>query len=325
GSRPDRRPGARSAAVPGALGAVGPGGCAGGPTRAGDGVRDDGLRRVAPLRRRRHVQPLHLFPILMRALAAIRVGLFVIALVLPLLGTYPADGPVPNEQRSRAPLPALLVERSRYPELFDAFFRDNFGGRDRLIRWHNLLKFRVFRESPVRKVIVGRKDWLFLSTPEDGFDIRNFSGHWPHQSTDVDSWLVQLDARERDYARAGARYLIAIAPDKQSMYPELVPARYGPPAPGVLSELLERLPAHPRLDVLDLYPALRPHPDIQLYLRGDPHWNATAGFSAARAIPDSLRASLPAVGAIREADYVVTTKPVVGGDLVKMLALGIDL
>src|SRR5262249_58186017 len=105
----------------------------------------------------------------------------------------------------------------------------------------------------------------------------------------------QLDARERDDARAGARYLIAIAPDKQSMYPELVPARYGPPAPGVLSELLERLPAHPRLDVLDLYPALRPHRDIQLYFKGDTHWNANAGFYAAQAITDRLRASLPAV------------------------------
>jgi len=261
----------------------------------------------------------------MRALALTRVGLFVLALVLPLSRTYPKSEPLPNEQRTRAPLPSLAVAGSRYPEQFDAFFRDNFGGRDHLIHWHNLLTYHVFHESPVAKVIVGYKGWLFLSTPEDGIDIRNFAGEWPHEPSEVDAWLDGQDARRGEYATLGARFLIAVAPDKQTLYPELVPARYGPQAPGVLDELLQRLPAHPRLDVVDLRQVLGPHRDEQLYFKGDSHWNAKGAFLAAQAITDRLRPSMPSVGVIRESDYALTASPVGRGDLVNMLALDLTL
>ena len=262
----------------------------------------------------------------MRTLTAIRVGLFVTVLVIPLLGTRPKTVPLPYEQRSRASLPALRTARYEYPEQFDAFVRDNLGGRDRLIRWHNLLKFHVFRESPVRPVIVGRKEWLFYSWPDDGLDIRNFSGRWPHRPSDIERWLDSQDTRDREYTRLGSRYLIAVAPDKQSVYPEFVPARFGPPAPGVLAKLLQHLGAHPRLQVLDLTPVLRRRRDeLQLYYKADSHWNGQGAFLAAQAIADRLRQSLPSVGTIRDDDYVRADVPIKGGELLNMLGLDLNV
>jgi len=258
----------------------------------------------------------------MRALAVIRIAVFVAALAWPLLTMGRDDGTL-HEQRTLAPMPALATAGGRYPEEFDAYFRDHFGWRERLIRWNNLLKFYALGEAPVDRVIIGGSGWFFYSNPRDGMDIRNFAGRWPHTGADIEAWLERQDEREQEYARHGARYLIAIAPDKQSVYPDQVPYRYGPHAPGVLDELLRRAAAHPRLHVLDLRPALQAHADRQLYFKGDSHWNAHGAFLAAQAIAEALRPELPTVGAIRREDYVVSATPATGGDLVDMIALGV--
>ena len=259
----------------------------------------------------------------MDAIALLRAGLFVVLLALPLITMRGHAGTLQEEQRTRAPLPSLWAAGAQFPEQADAYFRDNFGGRDRIIRWHHRFKYHAFGQSPVDGVIVGRGGWLFYSVPTDGMDIRNFSGHWPHLAADVDGWLRGQEGRRRQYARLGARYLVAIAPDKQSVYPEFVPFRYGPHAPGVLGELLGRLGTFPDLPVLDLAPALRREAHSGLYYTADTHWNARGAFLAAGAIADRLRADLPSVGRLRESDYDVSSSPRGTGDLVNMLGLGL--
>ncbi len=259
----------------------------------------------------------------MRALPYARIAIFLAALIFPLATLGSGERTLANEQRTRASLPSPGEAGFAFPERFDAWFRDNFGARDRLIRWYHLLKFRALGESPIDAVIVGRDGWLFYSVPTDGMDIRNFSGHWPHDPSDVDVWLQREAARRDQYAKLGARYLIAIVPDKQSMYPGQVPFRYGPQAPGVMAELMARLEAHPRVPVLDLGPVLRRRSDGPLYYKGDTHWNGRGAFAAAEAIVDRLRPELPSIGPMREADYTVTPSPRDTGDLVTIMGLGL--
>ena len=257
----------------------------------------------------------------MRAIPLFRIGMFLVLLVWPLLMLRGAGPVLQHEQRTRVARPSLR-EGARFPEQFDAYFRDNFGWRDRVIRWHHLLKYRAFDESPVNEVIVGRNGWLFYSNPADGLDIRNFGGHWPHDAGVVDGWLIAQEGRRRQYARLGARYLIAVAPDKQSLYPEFVPFRYGPPAPGVMGELLARLPSYPDVPVLDLKPAMR-EAGGELYYKSDTHWNARGAFTAAAIIAARLRLELASVGAIRETDYAVEESVRHVGDLTNMMGLGL--
>ena len=260
----------------------------------------------------------------MRALAVFRIGLFAAAMILPLAAMDRGASALEHEQRSRTPFPEPAVARARFPEQFDAYFRDRFGGRDLLIRWHHLFKFHVFRESPVPSVIVGSDGWLFYSAPPHEVDFRNFSGRWPHDEHQVEAWLTAEDARAAAYAAVGARYAIAVAPDKQSVYDQFVPARFGPPAPGVVSELSRLAAGHPRLQVFDLTPVLRQHRDAApLYFKGDTHWNARGAFLAAQAITDGLRERLPSVGTIREADYVLRDAGPPICDLLNIVALGL--
>jgi alginate O-acetyltransferase complex protein AlgJ len=259
----------------------------------------------------------------MTAVAILRVGLFLVLLALPLVTMRGGAGALQQEQRTRAPMPSLRTAGAQFPEQADAYFRDNFGWRDRIIRWHHQFKYKAFGESPVDSVIVGRDGWLFYSVPSDGMDIRNFSGHWPHAAADVDAWLTAQDGRRHRYSRLGAQYLIAIAPDKQSVYPERVPFRYGPHAPGVLGELIDRSKQFADLPLLDLIPVLRPHAGSGIYYTADTHWNARGAFLAAGAIADRLRAGLPSVGELRESDYDVASARRGTGDLVNIMGLGL--
>jgi SGNH hydrolase-like domain, acetyltransferase AlgX len=139
----------------------------------------------------------------------------------------------------------------------------------------------------------------------------------------VDGWLQHQDQRRIEYAHDGARYIVAIAPNKQTMYPDKVPRRYGPHASGVLDFLMTRARYFPELDVLDLRPVLKAHADEQLFRRADSHWNANGAFYAAQAILNRLRASLPNVGTLRHEDYAVTRTPIEYGDLANMLGMRI--
>ncbi len=257
----------------------------------------------------------------MRAISLFRIGIFLLLLVWPLATMRGSGATLQHEQRTRVARPSMR-EGARFPDLFDAYFRDNFGWRDRVIRWHHLFKYRALGESPVNDVIVGRDGWLFYSNPSDGLDIRNFSGHWPHDAAVVDGWLSGQEGRRQQYARLGARYLIALAPDKQSLYPEFVPFRYGPQAPGVMGELLARAPSYPDLPVLDLRPALR-QAGGELYYKGDTHWNARGAFTAASVIVERLRRDVPSVGTIHESEYAVEESVRDIGDLTNMMGLGL--
>jgi len=258
----------------------------------------------------------------MRALMWIRTVSFLAVLVCPLPLMLRPSPAMTNEKRTLAARPLLSELDKNYPERFDAYFRDHFGGRDRLIRWHHRVKYELFRESPVDQVLVGREGWLFYSYAPAGPDIKNFAGRWPHTTADIDRWLAAQDERERRYAAEGAKYLIVIAPDKQTLYPEFVPYRYGPQAPGIFDEVLARLEFHPRLRLLDLRPVLRRRKDAGLlYYMGDAHWNQRGAFYAAQAVADTLRPDFPNIGLIRDADYDIRRMAAVTGELSTMLAI----
>jgi hypothetical protein len=258
----------------------------------------------------------------MRAIRMIRVLVTLTMLALPLIALRPGGGPLASEKRARAELPLVRVAGIQYPEKFDAFFRDHFGFRERLIRWHSVLKIKALRESPVRNVVVGSDGWLFYGGYGDGIDISDFSGRWPYREVDVDAWLRHQDERRAEYALKGARYLIVLVPNKHTLYAEHVPLRYGPQRPGVLDAVLARAKLHPDLDILDLRSQLRSHREGEpLYYRSDTHWNGNGAFVAAAAVVEAARSHGTPLAPLRRQDYEVRVSHGGVGDLATMLAV----
>src|SRR5687767_13011287 len=71
-------------------------------------------------------------------------------------------------------------------------------------------------------VIEGRSGFLFL-TGDSNRVLDQHAGRLRLTAADLDAWKRVLEARVERARERGARYVFAIAPDTQSVYPEMLP------------------------------------------------------------------------------------------------------
>jgi alginate O-acetyltransferase complex protein AlgJ len=245
-------------------------------------------------------------------------GLF---LILPALGMrVHFSARSDTEKRARAPMPALSWSSlGTFPKRFEEFVGDEFGFRDALVRAYSLAQIRVFHRSAVPNVIIGSDGWLFYAGYGDGTDITEFQGKAPLSEEDLAARRAELEGRAAALAAHGIRYAFVVAPNKQSVYEEELPASIGHRAPGNnLDQFGSRLGDAPLL-FLDLRKALigakkswrRP-----LYYKTDTHWNRAGAYVGYRSILAALGLPAPPAGAIS-----FSQAPREGGDLATMLSL----
>jgi hypothetical protein len=195
-----------------------------------------------------------------------------------------------TERRVLAPMPKLHL-RARYlrafPEQFEAYYNDQFGFRENLIRWMHMAQVQWLRVSGTPKVILGRHGWLFFNDVPLDCDqaIRPFT---PDQ---LATWQHLLEARRDWLAERDIRFLFVIAPDKQTIYPECLPrtltARH---VEGLrLNQLLEHLRQHSDVAVVDLRdPLLEAKQRERIYHQTDSHWNDRGAFIASQTLAAAL-------------------------------------
>ena len=272
--------------------------------------------------------------------ASLTVALFVVAIWLPLLGFF-LGWPPPwlNENRVRQPLPDLEATRASivsYPGRFAAAFGDRFGFRDHLIRWNNAVTLLWLHDSMTmqggasgvdfwqaeggqpRRIVNGGGEWFFHFTPIMMADQRGLP---PADASAVDAWARELERRRAWLAERGIAYRFVIAPEKQSIYPEHLPA--GVPVRGTGTDaVVERLRQTTSVEVVDLRQPLRDaKTQGRTYHRTDTHWNALGAFVAYRAIATSLVPVLPALAPLTPSDVEVTERRMLAGRFLETLGI----
>ena len=138
----------------------------------------------------------------------------------------------PGENRLPAPFPkwpaAGLGESQKYISGLENYFGDHFGFRKKLIRWFQNWKISLFRDRSVYNVITGRNGWLFTS---DLQMVEHFLGLKEFTPAELKSWQALLEKRRDWLAARGIKYFFVIPPDKQTVYPEELPAWLANAAP----------------------------------------------------------------------------------------------
>lgn len=252
---------------------------------------------------------------------AVLTALFLAVLFLPLADAVFGLDPAPPvaEKRALAPLPrppANVAELAAFPAAFEAHFDDHLGFRNSLLRLHGLATVRAFGVSPTPRVVIGKDGWLYMAE-----EVEYHRSDQPFTAVELAAWQHVLEGRRDWLARRGCRYLVAVAPNKSTIYPEHLPLsarRIGKTTR--LEQLLEHLRVHSDVDVLDLRPALlaAKHGET-LYFLTDSHWNNLGGFVGYQETLRAIGRWFPAVEPLARSSFRTRARSAPAMDLAEML------
>jgi alginate O-acetyltransferase complex protein AlgJ len=248
------------------------------------------------------------------------LALFLVGLYAPLADQCirPASVREPtNENRPARPMPTLpktSAELAQFPAAFEAHHADTFGLRDVLLRWNSRMKLDVFHVSPAPTLLLDSSGWIDYAG-EHTFEVRR--GVLPMSVAAVKEW-VDYFALCRDFcARNQAQYAFLAVPNKETIYPDHVPALYAPLGPSHLDQVVAALPQDQRPGFIDLRaPFLAARADDHepwdhLYTLYGTHWNGRGTLLAYDATMRALQAGRQDIVPLRadEVSMVLSPEP----------------
>ncbi|MEA2874480.1 MAG: alginate O-acetyltransferase complex protein AlgJ, partial [Hyphomicrobiales bacterium] len=165
-----------------------------------------------------------------------------------------------------------------------AWFNDRRGMRYPLLVLDSHWRLAVWRLRFRGDVIFGRGPWLFFNDapPIPAARLADLRGQLRMTDHEIAQIDRQLAAVRAQFATCGKRAFIAIAPNKQSIYPENVRDTEAYMR-SRLDDFLERLPPDTRLMFIDPRPELRAGKSrygAPVYFPTDSHWNDLGAFIA---------------------------------------------
>lgn len=253
------------------------------------------------------------------------LGLFAVLVWLPSLDSlfHFDHTPAFNEKRVLAHFPQLksgLGGLKEYISGLEAYFNDHFGCRNRLIFWHTKWTHDFFRSSGVPKVLFGKDGWLFWA---DDQMVEHYRGVNQFTTQDLENWKTLLERRRDWLAQRGIKFIFAVAPDKDSIYPEYLPDWITKVRPETkLDQFYNYMRAHSTVEVLDLRPVLVDAKRMApVYFKNDAHWNNLGGFLATEAITKTLAQQLPGLKPLSLDSFELQPTTRRGGDLAMFLGL----
>ena len=236
-----------------------------------------------------------------------KIGLWAYVLLFWIICMVPSTGMLfyrdeLTENRILSRYPVLWAEdgtwNADYTGDLQTYAAEHFAFRSELIRADSLLKLRLLRTPCDDQVVIGREGWLFFDeTLGDYVGIRLCD-------TEIERISVRLCEVCSYIREQGKEPLIVIVPNKNSIYPEYMPARFGKRAEVTNLTLLQERMREKEVPFVDAYQILldAKTQDAQyLYFREDTHWNNTG----ARLVLNEIYAAFDLPDRYGLADYTV--------------------
>jgi alginate O-acetyltransferase complex protein AlgJ len=186
-----------------------------------------------------------------------------------------------------------------------------------LLGWGNF-RFRVLGDTVFYKVIVDQRNWLVYVGDRSLDDYQNIV---PFNDESLETASKKLDGLNARLKAKGITFLFVVPPNKNTIYPEYMPAEI--PVLGTES-LLDRLityqKQHGVTQVLDLRPALLEERKArQVYNATDTHWNPYGGWVGYQEILRALQKDFSNLQPHPLEDYQYVDDGNIGGDLSRVL------
>lgn len=230
-----------------------------------------------------------------------------------------------SEQRYLAQPPELNRHMLSHPHQFfvdtQDFMEDQFGYREDLIHLNAYARARYLNQTTSTGTFIGKNDWLYLRFHELVLDARGLLGMTDEER---ELWTSYFRERQAWTEERGILYIVVIAPEKQSIYPEYLPDVYLPVVDNNtrFDNLVSVLEDIPEVNFIDLRPTLiETKSTTQIYRRVDAHWTSYGAYLASVEIMKIIKQTYPDVYIIPESWLRGRTVTGRGGDLSNSIGL----
>ena len=270
------------------------------------------------------------FIFLRRTTYCLAVIVFCTLLVLPTLDRLIEFAPKGTVAEMEAtPLPRFTMDPASWGSWFNVlrrgYFDRHYNLRGLLISWNSYLDtFVLASTSSSNKVMAGVDHWLFLS--QDG-SFRNViedarsPGDLPAESLTILG--TELERRRQWLEERGIRYLVILAPNKNSVYADKLPKAFRPQRLESHREQFVRfLHETTKVDIVDVTDALvAARQQHHVFYMTDSHWNAHGAFAAYQLVMQRLTREFPSIKPLDRSQFRVDPYSWLPGDLAIMMGL----
>lgn len=202
------------------------------------------------------------------------LALLAILLACPAFGLFGKRRSVSEGENRVLASPPGFGSFREFSRSFDTFVNDHFGLRDSFVRLHYFLKAHLFWEPIEKRVLKGKSGWLYYADPLTLEEYRR---------PETPLWLMRdlvrvVEETVGELQAKGTVYVLAVAPNKETIYPEYVPP--GTINPDRRSRLQQYSETFMSLPFLDLSPVLKEKKKAgrPLYYRTDSHWTGIGAY-----------------------------------------------
>ena len=170
---------------------------------------------------------------------------------------------------------------SEYLSQIQDYAGDNFFLRQDMITAWSALNAKVLGSSITEDVVLGSDGWLYFADT-----LPDYAGLAPMTEREIFSAARNLALISEYCGSQGAEFLFTVAPNKNSLYPEHMPAVPRNDSRSNADRLAESL-AREGVGCLDLFSLFRGQAET-LYFKTDSHWNGKGAALAADAVNEAL-------------------------------------
>ncbi|MFG6368924.1 MAG: hypothetical protein K1W16_10950 [Lachnospiraceae bacterium] len=178
------------------------------------------------------------------------------------------------ENRTLSEKPKFRTEEGKWNQDFfeelQTYVSEHFAFRGELVEADSFIKYKLLRTPNDDQVVIGKEGWLFF-----GQTLADYVGvTLPDEEIDkIANTLLEVS---QYVEHMGKKPLFVIVPNKNSIYPEYMPARFGSRAECRNLTLLQERMTDKKIPFVDAYHLLTAYKDTEeVYLHEDTHWNHT--------------------------------------------------
>lgn len=217
------------------------------------------------------------------------VVICILLCVLPFAAMSFAKTQTTTENRRLSQMPVLFGEEGinhDYLQELGSYFDDHFAGRSLMVNIDSLIQGNLFQVSNASTVIKGTDGWLYYSDTLD-----DYLGQNVLSDRGIYNAARNISIMQEYVTDKGAKFALAIAPNKNSLYSENMPFYYSEKISDNknITALVPVLNKN-NINYVDLF-SLFSSFDETLYLKRDSHWNNKGAMLVYNELMDNLKAN----------------------------------